>query len=318
MTQQVGRGGSITLDAVFSDGTGTAVDPVGPTVEILDPDDVQVVAPTTPDRNPSTGRYEYDYAVGAAAALGAWTARWSGTINTVVVSDDDVFTVVAAGEVEFPGLTESILTLTEAYRAINDPTNVTTVTGGGSGTHDDELTIWLNAITQRIEDLCGPVVNREVTELHDGGAHRVFPRSTPVYAVTSVTEYADTTATVLAAETNAAKTSDDYLVDGTGGHHRSLARRSSGGDATFASGRQNVEVVYDAGRATSTSTVPSKFKMAAGAILRRLWARESGSWAQGGDPFAIGDGPGAPGFFKAIDPMVAEFLADELHPTGIA
>lgn len=101
MSGTVGLGGTITLDAVYSDGTGTAVAPTGPTIEVIDPSGVTRLAATTPNRNPSTGRYEHDYTVAAGAETGAWVARWTGTVNGVVVSDDDGFTVVAAGALEF-------------------------------------------------------------------------------------------------------------------------------------------------------------------------------------------------------------------------
>lgn len=101
MTQTVGLGGTLTLTAIFRDGTGTAVVPVGPTIEVLDALGTQIVAPVTPARNPSTGNYEHDVTIAEDAELGTWTARWSGTINGVAVSDDDAFTVSAAGGLGF-------------------------------------------------------------------------------------------------------------------------------------------------------------------------------------------------------------------------
>jgi hypothetical protein len=108
MSQRVGRGGTIVLDAAFSDGTGQLVDPVAPTVEVIDPNGVQVVAPTSPTRNPSVGVYEYDFIPALDAPLGVWTARWSGTINGTLAVDDDFFEVVAAGTIGFTGAAASL------------------------------------------------------------------------------------------------------------------------------------------------------------------------------------------------------------------
>jgi hypothetical protein len=98
--QKVGQGGTIRLDAVFKDGAGNLVDPVTPLVDVLNPSDVAVVTDAAPVRA-ELGRYYYDYAVAAGAPLGVWTARWTATINSVAVEDDDTFEVVAAGDIVF-------------------------------------------------------------------------------------------------------------------------------------------------------------------------------------------------------------------------
>lgn len=307
MSTTVGQGGTITLDAVYSDGTGTAVNPTGPTIEILDPNDVQQLAPTTPDRNPSTGRYEHDYTLAAGATLGAWTARWSGTINGVVVTGDDTFSVVGAGELEFSGDTLDVLTLNEAKTAINLETANTD--------HDTELEQFITAISRRLDDLCGPVVTRQVAnELHDGGVHKFTTRVTPVSSIDTLVEYRSTADTTLTAETNGAKAADNYLLENDG-HRVWVRRRRTGADSTFPSGRRNVDVTYTAGRYASTVSVDALFKQAAASILRRLWKRESSSWAQTPGYFGdVDDARPLSGFFKAVDPMVHELLADEIAP----
>lgn len=205
-----------------------------------------------------------------------------------------------------------VLTLAEAKTALN--------TNSGTG-NDTEITLWITAVSARLDDLCGAVVIRTVTdEVYDGGRSFLPLRQAPVSktsatTVTTVKEYASTTLTTLTAETNDSKPSDGFLFDPTLGF---LYRRASGSGGTFASGRQNVLVTYDAGRYATTADVDGRFKLTAGAILRRLWHREQGAWARGGDPFEPG-AAGAAGFFKTVsDTMIREFLADELRPPVVA
>lgn len=167
----------------------------------------------------------------------------------------------------------------------------------------DSLDMWVTAVSQRIDALCGPVVVREVAdEVHDGYCGDIILRSQPVYAVTTVTEYTATTPTTLVAENFPTAVTDyDYYLDPSG----ILRRRSSGYDSVFA-GR--VTVTYDAGRYATTAAVDARFKLAAASALRRLWAREAGAWSRA-DPFS--DDGISPGFFTVIDPVVKEWLGDE-------
>ena len=207
----------------------------------------------------------------------------------------------------------ALLDRIEAYEAIND---TTTAAAADSERDDEFIGIWVPAISRRIDELCGPVVKRTITdERHDGGRHVIRLRHVPISSVTTVTEYDGTAATVLAEETNETKPDDAYLVDG-GRYDRDLRRRSGESDVNFAVGRRNVEVTYEAGRYADTASVDPKFKMTAAAILRRLWSREAGAWAAGGDPFAEA-GQGQVRFHKTVDPMVREFLADELRPPAV-
>lgn len=204
-----------------------------------------------------------------------------------------------------------LLTLQEAYRAISDPASEDAVAGGGAGGHDDRMALWITAVSRRIDEVTGPVVIRTVTsELHDGGRHRVYLNQTPVSSVTTVVEYDNTTSTTLTAETNTTKPADAYLVEGER-HGVAIRRRSSNADDTFPAGRDNVEVTYEAGRYADTASVDALFKEAASAVLRRWQKREGGAWSTGSDPFAR---PPDVGFFKAVEPMVAEMLDDQVRP----
>lgn len=199
--------------------------------------------------------------------------------------------------------TLDIVTLAEAYEAINNPS--------GTG-HDTELARWITGVSRRIDELCGPVVIRTTTnEGHNGGGSFFHLRQTPVDSVTSVIEYRHETATTLTAETNTNRPADAYLTD-LRGHYARITRRSGGADAPFPFGRLNVVATYEAGRAADTASVDPQFKLAAGSILRRLWQREAGAWARGGDPF-MNAGSGSAGFFNAFDQIIKELLKDELR-----
>lgn len=202
--------------------------------------------------------------------------------------------------------TLDILTLGEAKAAINLDSSV--------ATHDTEIARFVTAVSRRIDELCGPVVVRTITgEQHPGGGRSIVPRKRPVSSVTTIKEYSGTTATTLAAEDLAAgtATANDYWLDPD---LDIIYRRSATRASVFADTR--VILTYVAGRAADTATVDAKFKIAAGSILRRLWKREAGAWARGGNPFdADAD---TNGFFRAVDPMIAELLGSERHVAALA
>jgi hypothetical protein len=104
MDNTVGRGGTITLRVRYSDGTGSAVDPTTPFVDVTDADGTMLVSGATPsqvavDGTPIVGLYEYAYTVAVDAPLGTWLATFGGIINGVSVSDGTAFTVRTAGSV---------------------------------------------------------------------------------------------------------------------------------------------------------------------------------------------------------------------------
>lgn len=182
--------------------------------------------------------------------------------------------------------------------------------------HDEEIARFVSAVSERIDDLCGPVVARSVTELHDGGGYALRPRSTPVSAVTTLTEYAHTTPTVLTAETNASKPADGYLLVDEWVHNVRIIRRSAGSDSYFATGRRNVELVFSSGRAATTADVPDHFKMAAALTLQHMWRPAAGAWTQS---MQFDDGrPSSPVAAWMVPKAVKELLADELRPAGVA
>lgn len=194
--------------------------------------------------------------------------------------------------------TLDLLTLAEARAAIN-------VDSGHTAILEQTIT----GISRRIDEICGPVVVRTITdEIHyPSGNSPIFLDHQPVSSITSLIEYSSGTGTALTAEDH--DTSGTYLLrDGM------IVRRS--GFYTTSWYGSTIKVTYVAGRAATTATVDARFKTAAAAILRRWWAREAPAWARGGDPFAQ-EGGGI-GFFKVVEPVVLEFLADEMRPPAVA
>lgn len=96
---QVAQSGTIRLPATFQDSTGVLVDPdVPPTADILNPSNVEVESDLALVHD-SLGEYHLDYTVAADAPLGAWTVRFTATINGGVVTGTDPFTVLPPGSV---------------------------------------------------------------------------------------------------------------------------------------------------------------------------------------------------------------------------
>jgi hypothetical protein len=132
----------------------------------------------------------------------------------------------------------------------------------------------ISAVSKRLDDACGAVVQRTVTgELHDGGDYLIRLKH-PAAAFASVTEYQATTSVVLTRETVGTQPADGYYadlhLDVPGLFSGLLIRRSGGADARFYPGRGNISVTYTAGRYADTETVPEHFKEAALIMLKKL------------------------------------------------
>jgi hypothetical protein len=202
--------------------------------------------------------------------------------------------------------TLDILTEAEGSAAIN----------AGAVVHA-ELPGLITGISGQIDDLCGPVVAREVTEYHDGGRESILLRTSPIMSVTSVTEYDSAgTSTTLTAATPSTKPADGYLLDSRG-LIAQIFRRSGGGRATFTIGEQNVVVVTSAGRFADTASVDEMFKSAAKSILRAVWQQEAPRWAQQSD-FIDDSEVGLVSSYVSVADMVKRRLPREMLIGGIA
>lgn len=160
--------------------------------------------------------------------------------------------------------------------------------------NEDRLEQWVTGVSMAFDEYAGPVVAREVTETHHvDRAGSLNLRETPVYSITTVTEYQSGSGTVLTAEDH--DTEGTYVLDGY-----TLYRRSGWTPTTFLG---QVRVTYQAGRYASTATVSAQFKTAAGMVLQRLWSQYAPAWARGGP---TGD-DGTDGFyFRAVAPVASE------------
>lgn len=195
-------------------------------------------------------------------------------------------------------LATDVILLDDAQIAINAPTL--------SDDQAAQLETMVSAVSELLDNLCGPIVIRTVTdELHDANGSLIFLRNYPVASVTTVTEYLSGTGTVLTAE--AVDTSGGFLLrDGV------IARRS-GYSTTSWNG--TIKVTYEAGRYASTATVESRFKQAAAQIVASEWANYSAAWTRG-DPFAAPDGGAL--FGESVQKIVNKWLANDRRPPGIA
>ncbi len=192
-----------------------------------------------------------------------------------------------------------LVTLGETKAALRLPSNAS----------DGLLAAWVSAVSVRVDELCGPVVNRTITdEFHDGGWPSIYPRFVPVSSVTSLSEYDSAgTVTALSAEDYDTKPSSAFLVDG-----EVIRRRSSGSDATFVLGRRNVRLTYVAGRVANTAAVTEQFKRAALVVLRHMWSQEHG---QPGPTYGVGDGElVVVGAGWAIPRRARDLLGNEMRP----
>lgn len=173
-----------------------------------------------------------------------------------------------------------LLTLDEAKRALNIPTS--------DDSNDTELAQVITAASAFVDSVYGPVVERTVTdERHIATGRTIFLHHHPVASITTVTEYAGGTGTVLTAESDEA--AGDYYLDAS---LHAITRTSGFSDSMF-SGRR-VTITYSAGRYANTESVAAHFKEAAVAALVHFWQHrgsQSGFGTPGGDGTPFGGVP---------------------------
>ena len=200
--------------------------------------------------------------------------------------------------------TYDLLTLTEARDALSqDPLS----------TGDEEiLKGYITAISTRLDEVCGPIVQRTITdELHDGGNSRIWLKNTPVVSITTITEYSDTTGTVLTEQTPTVHTDYNYIKTLSTGL---ITRTQSGAYTYFEPGVNNIKVTYVAGRYENTNEVAALFKIAAGAFLAHVWKMNKG---MGSDIYGSYDA-GTPIITFALPKRVIDLLGTEIKPGPIA
>lgn len=194
--------------------------------------------------------------------------------------------------------TTDVLTLDEALAAIS-------MTGSGA-THGEQVQVFVSAVSDLLDDICGPIVQREVTETLVPRGGLLFPTYTPVAEITTLTEYRSGVGTELDAE--AVDTAGDYLL-----RDDMLARRSSFSTINWYG---DVVLEYVAGRYATTDDVGARFKLAAQEILAREWPQYASAWSRGGDVFGAPEG--GLGYFKSVQPVVDQWLAGERRAPAVA
>jgi len=186
--------------------------------------------------------------------------------------------------------------------------------------HEVDIARMVTAVSGRIDELVGPVVNRVVTERHDGGCDAIWPRQTPVSSVSTLRHADGATVTAYTEDIwGAVANTDGFLLEQSGSypHDARIHRRSGGSNALWPTGSQSLQLVYVAGRAADTASVAARYKEVAIECMRRLWDREASAWSRGADPFVEGAGQSSR-FHKIYDFVIADHLGDELKPPGVA
>lgn len=184
---------------------------------------------------------------------------------------------------------------------------------------DDLLCRMNTAVSRRLDELCGAVVQRSVTaEIHRGGVHAIWLKQGPASAISSMTEYGVASSTTLSALTlGSTAPANGFYAE----RHRNdptilsgrVVRRTNGYDDNFDA---EVSVTYTAGRYATTADVDQRFKTAATLMLKNLWRSATPSVGQV-DGFDV---PylNFPTF--AVPRAVEQLLGDEIieTPAGIA
>jgi hypothetical protein len=261
-------GDVISLAVSITDSAGVAANATAVTLTVTLPDGT-TETPTV--SNLTTGSYTCDY---TPATAGRYSVRWVATgLNASAYSD--VFNARAASS--------SLLSLAEAKAAIGKTTTAS----------DEELRDYLEATTSLIEQRCGAVVQRTVTE-RVGGYGSLVLRTTPVVSVTSLTGIYDNTPAVAASAVTVDPVSGIVTkLDGSG----------------FSGWTYTIE--YVAGR---TGAVDESIQQAARVILQHLWRTQRGAAPKfGGD-----DGIDTFGIGYALPNRALELLQPFLLAPGIA
>lgn len=243
----------------------------------------------------------YTCTVPIALAAGTYYLR---TVSSVLTDVDDrliLQTVTGSVSTGLVSLNDVKLQLNKSLVATTD---------------DVELQISIDAATDVIERIKGPIVARTyVAEQHDGGRPIISLDRRPVLSVTTVTEYVGSTAYPLTVvSTPAAATAYSALLDLDAG---TLTRLTIGGALYgFSEGMSNVQVTYTAGRAS----VPPSVRLAAMRLIQWWWQpTQQGSRPQfGGGHSSAGGAAGMPSY--AVPNFVYHLLeaGDGVRAPGIA
>lgn len=165
--------------------------------------------------------------------------------------------------------TLDVLTLAEGKSAVG--------IASADTSQDTPLAAKITAVSRRLDRLCGPIVQRTITdEVHPGGCPSIRVRRWPVASFTTVTEYDATVSQALTLEDYDTQPAEGFMPErwestSTAVFNGVIWRRVSGYGSWFPDGPEAVKVTYVAGRASATATVDAAFKEAAGIALKNVW-----------------------------------------------
>lgn len=201
-----------------------------------------------------------------------------------------------------------VLTISEARLAVGVSESDTK--------YDVQLVAIVTAVSRALDGRYGAVVQREIEDEEAvGGGEVVSLRHWPVFEITEVTEYANTTPATVTLQTPGTQPDAGFYADkwitNSAPFSGRLYRRSGGGCATWG---KPVVVSYIAGRYIDTASVDEKFKDAARVMLKNRWRSDQPS-AGSFDEFEV---PHANFPTFAHPRYTIEALNDELPPPGMA
>lgn len=238
---------------------GTAVNLTGATVKWI----MRQLTASAPSTNlaatvvnPAAGMVSYTFTAADTAVagqfMGKWTVTFSGgqtqswpTVGYIEVTVEE--DLVTPGGARLVGLGE-----------VKDHLRIP----ASDRIHDNRLTRMIDSVVPVIENITGPILQRNVDEWYDGGLVRLSLRSRPVISVAAVTEYRGPIAYPLTqVPTPDLGTIYSYMFEPPG----SVVRRTVGGGMTsFPGGYDMVHVVYTAGYAV----VPTNIREGALELIR--------------------------------------------------
>lgn len=193
----------------------------------------------------------------------------------------------------------NIITVAEAKQALQISET--------SNTDDQLLASLVGSISSRLDQACGPVVQRTITgELHDGGRTTIWLHHYPVISVTQCREYSGTTYDTLTEHSNGVEGTNEFLLDRDSGK---LTSYSNGLESYFTYGKKNITVTYEAGRYTDTASVDPLFKDAAKIFLSHVYRM---GYGLGTDTYGAYDAGQAPVSY-ALPNRVKDLLGDEIR-----
>lgn len=209
------------------------------------------------------GQVQFNFSKTQTANAGEYIANW------VVTSEGLTFTIPTIGFLSI-SIEENLLTpgggqivsLGEIKEALNIPAD--------DRSHDVRLIQMASSITPVIEMICGPILERSVTEYYKGGHSEIILRSRPAVSITSVSEWRGPVEWVLDQVTNPTDGSQwSFLFEAP----NKITRRGPGGSTfPFPASPQGVKVTYIAGR----SVVPENVREGTLQLLRIHYARTQG------------------------------------------